>query len=181
MSLTWPDPLPTYGPVRLRPFRDTDLALVAELATDPYVGLIGTVPVPFSVPEGLAYLARQHQRLVDGTGYSFAVVASGSGEAVGTAGLWLREREQGWATAGYTIAPRARGRGLAAAALAALTEFAWTDPVLQRIELYIEPGNAASLRTAERCGYVCEALLADHAEIGGRHRDMLRYAATHPS
>jgi RimJ/RimL family protein N-acetyltransferase len=166
--------------VRLRPFADGDLDLVAHLASDPYVGLIGTIPIPFTVDEGLAYLVRQHQRLVDGTGYSFAVVESASGRAVGTAGLWLRERDQGRATAGYTIAPSARGRGLAAAALAALTELAWRDEVVQRVELLIEPWNTASVRTAERCGYECEGLLPEHLEIGGQARDMLRYAATRP-
>lgn len=181
MALTWPDPLPAYGPVRLRPFEDSDLELIADLSRDPYVGLIGTVPVPFSVDEGRAYLARQHQRLLDGTGYSFAVVETGNDQAVGTAGLWLPKREQGIATAGYAVAPRARGRGLAAAALRTLTEFAWTDPALHRVELYIEPWNTASVRTAQHCGYRYEVLLPSHLEIGGQRRDMLRYATTQPA
>jgi RimJ/RimL family protein N-acetyltransferase len=72
--------------------------------------------------------------------------------------LWLSDLPHGRATAGYFVAPSARGRGFAAAALTALTGFAWTMPGLHRIELHIEPWNTASTRTAERlsrCGGPC--------------------------
>jgi len=74
----------------------------------------------------------------------------------------------------------ARGRGLASAALIALTSFGWTIPALHRIELYIEPWNAGSIGTAERAGYEREGLLRSHQEIGGRRRDMLLYASVRP-
>ncbi len=177
MSLTWPDQFPSCGPIVLRPFHDSDLSLVADLATDPYIPLIGTVPVPFTEEDGLAYLARQHQRLTDGTGYSFAVADCVDDYAVGSAGLWLKDLDAGRAAAGYCVAPRARGHGFAMAALTALTEFGWTLRKLHRIELYIEPWNAGSIKTAERCGYAREGLLRQHQEIGGARRDMLLYAA----
>ena len=58
-------------------------------------------------------------------------------------------------------------------ALTALTSFAWTIPGLHRIELYIEPWNAGSAKTAEWAGFVRQGLLRSHQEIGGRRRDML--------
>ncbi|GAB3259318.1 GNAT family N-acetyltransferase [Arthrobacter pigmenti] len=61
-------------------------------------------------------------------------------------------------------------------ALRALTAFAWTIPVLHRVELYIEPWNTASIRTAERAGYEHEGLLRSHQEIAGKRSDMLLYA-----
>ncbi len=48
---------------------------------------------------------------------------------------------------------------------------------MHRIELLIEPWNAASLRTAENAGYQREGLLRSYMEIGGRRRDMVLYAA----
>ena len=65
---------------------------------------------------------------------------------------------------------------MAAAALAALTSFAWTVPGLHRLELYVEPWNVASTRAAERAGYQREGLLRRYLEIGGRRVDMLLYA-----
>jgi RimJ/RimL family protein N-acetyltransferase len=171
-ALRWPDLWPERGPVRLRPWADTDLPTVADLATDPYVPLIGTVPSPFTETAGLAYVARQHQRLVDGSGWSFAVEDRTSGRAAGGAGLWLHGA--GPATAGYVIAPRDRGRGLATAALQALTGFAATVGV-GRVELEIEPDNAASRRVAERAGFSFVERLPQHLRIGDRLRTMDRY------
>ena len=59
--------------MRLRPFAAADLNLVAELAADPYIPLIGTVPATFTAAAGQAYLERQHERLRDGLGWSFAI------------------------------------------------------------------------------------------------------------
>jgi len=81
---------------------------------------------------------------------------------------------------GYTVAPRARRRGVAARALRALTTFGWTLPELFRIELHVEPWNLGSIRTAEAVGYVREGLLRSHQTIGGRRVDMLLYAALRP-
>jgi ribosomal-protein-alanine N-acetyltransferase len=157
-ALTWPVPLPQWGPVRLRPFAESDLDLVAELAADPYVPLIGSVPAVFSEAEGLAYLERQRQRLTDGTGWSFAIAELESDRAVGSAGLWWQEGRR--ARAGYTVAPSARGRGYAKAGLRALTAFAWTQPDIERVELFIEPTNLASISVARSCGYREEGLLS---------------------
>ena len=177
-ALQWPDPLPAHGPVRLRPFRDDDLGLVAALADDPYLPLIGTIPSPFTVPGGLAYIDRQHQRLADGTGWSFAVVDVATDQAVGSAGLWLNPDRP--ATAGYAVAPEFRGRGYATAALTALTAFAWTQPGIDRVELYIEPDNAASIAVARRCGFRAEGLVPEHTEIDGQLVTMLRFVTRYP-
>ena len=179
-ALAWPDPLPQEGAIRLRPYRESDLRLVAELSADPYLPLIGTIPAEYSDEAGRAYLARQAQRLLDGTGFSFAVARRTDDVAVGGAGLWLGGAGPGAASAGYAIAPPYRNAGYAGAALVALTRFAWTRPDLDRIELYVEPDNAASIAVAERAGYLRLGLLPAHQEIGGRRRDVLHYRASRP-
>ncbi len=93
-------------------------------------------------------------------------------------GLGLRELSEGRATAGFSVAPRHRGRGVASSATTALLSFAWTIPALHRVELYIEPWNTSSLRVADASGFQREGLLRSHQETGGRRRDMLLFAAT---
>jgi RimJ/RimL family protein N-acetyltransferase len=172
----WPLSPPAHGGVVLRKAREDDLAMARELATDPYVPTIGTLPPHADEAEALAWIHRQHARYEEGTGFSFAIADADTDAAVGQCGLWLRELGEGRASAGYSVAPSARGRGYAADALMALTAFGWTVPGLFRIELYIEPWNAGSIRTAERAGYVREGLLRSHQAIGGVRRDMLLYA-----
>lgn len=175
-SQSWPARPVGYGPVVLREFSASDLIMVQELSTDPYVPLIGSLPPNAGRQEALDYIDRQRGRLAEGVGFSFAIAEAGTGRGVGGIGLWLAGLEQGRATAGYFVIPSARGRGIAAAALTALTSFAWTIPELHRIELYIEPWNVGSMKTGERAGFKREGLLRSHQEIGGRRRDMLLYA-----
>ena len=172
---------PSEGRVVLREMTPADLALALELATDPYVPLIGTLPAGASEQQALEWIDRQRgDQLVQRQGLTFAIAEAGTDRAVGHIGLWLAELRHGRASAGYSIAPSARGRGLAAAALTALTRSAWTIDGLHRIELHIEPWNVGSIRTAERAGYEREGLLRSHQEIGGERRDMLLYAAIRP-
>lgn len=174
----WPASPPAHGPVVLREFSTRDVPMVQELATDPYVPLIGSLPPNASEHEARAWVDRQRRRLAEGFGYSFAIADARTDVAVGAIGLWLAGLSQGRATVGYSVAPGARGRGVAGAALIALTSFAWSVQALHRIELYIEPWNAGSVKTAERAGFQREGLLRSHQVIGGRRRDMLLYALT---
>ena len=172
----WPAKPVAHGPVVLREFSDADLPMVQELSTDPYVPLIGTLPANANRQEAQDYIGRQRGRLAEGIGFSFAISELGTGRSVGGIGLWLAALDHGRATAGYSVIPSARGRGVASAALTALAFFAWTIPKLHRIELYIEPWNTGSVKTAERAGFKREGLLRSHQEIGGHRRDMLLYA-----
>ena len=147
----WPPRPVAYGPVVLRELTAADVAMARELSTDPYVPLIGTLPANASPRQAQDWVDRQRGRLAEGTGFSFAIAEAGTGRAVGGIGLWLASLAQGRATAGYSLIPSARGRGIAAAALTALTE---------------------------RAGYEREGLLRSHQEIGGRRRDMFLYAVT---
>jgi len=173
--------LPSADGVLLRPFAAGDVAMLRDLATDPYVPLIGSLPADATEQQALDFIERQHSRWTTGVGYSFCVADLFDGRALGTAGLWLGDLTHGRASAGYTVAPGARRRGVASRALRALTTFGWTLPELFRIELYVEPWNTGSIRTAEAVGYVREGLLRSHQPIGDRRVDMLLYAALRPA
>lgn len=175
-ALSWPARRPRHGDVTLRAYEPRDVAMVRDLATDPYVPLIGTLPAHADDAEALAYIERQRRRLPEGAGFSFAVADAGSDEALGGIGLWLRHSGHGRGSIGYFVAPRARGRAVAAQALIAVTGFAWTLPELFRLEAFIEPSNRASVRSAETAGFRYEGLLRSYMTIGNRRRDMAVYA-----
>ncbi len=159
--------------VLLRRADDRDIPMARRLSSDPYVPTIGSLPPDATHEQAQAWIARQRGSRDRGAGYSFTVVDAQAGTAAGSCGVWLQSLSDGRATAGYAIDPEHRGRGLAADALRTLTDFAAELPGLHRLELYIEPWNTGSVRTAESAGFVREGLLRSHQWIGGTRRDML--------
>jgi RimJ/RimL family protein N-acetyltransferase len=162
--------------VVLRPFERRDAGLVASAADDPLVPLITTVPVSGSEEDVQAYLARQHDRLPSGAGYSFAVADARSDEAVGQIGLWTGEIDRGRASIGYWIGRPFRRRGYATAALRTLTDWARTLEDVHRLQLFVEPWNEASWRAAEAAGYQREGLLRRWERVGDELKDMYAYS-----
>lgn len=88
------------------------------------------------------------------------------------------------------MAPAARGRGVATAAVRLLTDWGFSERGLLRLELLISVENVASIRVAERCGYVQEGVLRslyvkqdvreDHAVWSCLLSDEWRASATRP-
>ena len=169
-------PVITRPPVVLRTFRDEDVVLVQSVASDPLIPLITTVPATGNASDARAYVERQRERLASGVGYSFAIADAITGEAVGQAGLWLRNVDEGRASTGYWIAARFRKRGYAIAALEAISRWGLSLDGIHRVELYVEPWNEGSWRAAERVGYVREGLLRSWQQVGAERRDMYMYS-----
>ena len=77
---------------------------------------------------------------------------------LGNGGLARHERGlaelDGFPESGWAFTPKAWGRGLATEAMAAVLD--WSDKVLQASETrcIIDPGNEASIRVAEKLGYM---------------------------
>lgn len=163
-------------PLVLRAFTADDVGLVQAVASDPLIPLITTVPAGADLRGALAYVERQHARLRDGEGFSFAIADSATDEAVGQIGLWLANLAQGRASIGYWVAESHRGRGLATGALRLISTWGLGLPGVHRLELRVEPWNTGSWRAAERAGYRREALLRSVQVVGGERRDMYVYA-----
>ena len=144
----------------------------------------------------LGWIEAQLRRQADGAGLSLAITDAGSGEALGSISLNARPRpgaapvggppdgrlafeiQAGTAGVGYWLLARARGRGLATAAVRLLTRWAMAEAGLRRIEALVEPGNRASLRVLERCSFRREGLLRDYLDPGdnGRRADAYLYS-----
>lgn len=165
----------TGASITLRPFAEGDAGAVQEAGCDALIPLITTVPASADREQALAFILRQHERLRQRSGYSFAI-ADDRDVAVGQIGLWLRNADHGRASIGYWVRPSARGRGHAGEALSVLRDWACTLPQLNRLELFVEPWNEASWRTAERAGFTREGLLRSWQVVNGVPRDMYMYS-----
>lgn len=147
--------------LRLRPFRLSDLEPVAAMLGDAeVVRYLGAVP--FGREESWRrMLCAPGMWALLGYGY-WAVERREDGAFVGQIGFGDFKREmspsiEGLPEMGWIFAPSAHGRGYASEAAAAA--LAWADGALPAAETVaiIEPGNAASVRVAEKAGFAtCE-------------------------
>lgn len=163
-------------PVCLRAFSWDDAPLIAAVAADPLIPLITSVPSSGTGEAITAYLRRQHQRLDEGSGYSFAIADVETDVAVGSIGLWTSDISTGRASIGYWVAPQHRRRGYVSTALRILTAWAGSLGDIHRLELFVEPWNDRSWRAAQACGYQREGLLRSWQQVGAERKDMYVYS-----
>lgn len=164
----------------LRPWRAEDIpALAAEMSRDYLLGGMWSGPderpfrtvlrggaertVPMGEGEAARWLVSQDRAWRDGDRLCFAVLEPGdAGGCVpaGNAGLKNRDEtgrgEREVAEVGYWTAVAARGRGIAPAAVRAVTDWvfdAFAGARLRRIIIVHDVENLASCRVAEKAGY----------------------------
>ncbi len=154
----------------LDPF--TEAALAAATAVRPWMGAAMAPATPEAVA---AFVQEWTSARAAGTGYGFAGMEA-SGRCVGFGLLNALHPRHRFANVGYWVRPEAAGRGYGAALTGMLARFGFDALGLQRLELIIEPGNAASQRVAERVGAVYEGHLRHRLCIDGAVRDALLYS-----
>lgn len=143
----------------MEPYTDAHRAGLAALVRDPDVLRFTRIPDP--PPAGFveSWASVYEQGRQKGTREAFAIVDSDDGRFLGIAVVPRIDRESLTAELGYVVAPDARGRGVATAALLLLTGWAFSELGALRLELLIAVDNHASKRVAARSGYVCEGVL----------------------
>ena len=157
--------------VRLVQFAERHLPAFERMLDDPDVKRFTRLPVP--VPPGFprTWLGRYEQGRRDGTSEAFAIVDDAD-EFLGCAMAFGIEADEGrpsWATSSRR--PSRARRGVATEALRLLTDWGFTERGLLRIELLISVDNLASIRVAERAGYVKEGVLRSLYVKDGRRED----------
>jgi len=173
--LYYPSPPLADGALLLRPWTERDIPLLEQASHDPYIPATTSVPALYTYAEGLQWLARQQQRVLEDAGFPFCIADTQTDEPLGFIGLWLSNLAQGRANLGYWTLPQARQRGVATAALRLLSTWSFEHLTITRLELYIEVWNIASQRVAERAGFQREGVLHSYIEVEKTRRDAVVY------
>jgi RimJ/RimL family protein N-acetyltransferase len=157
--------------VALEPLTSAHAAALETLVTDPDVLRFTRVPDP--PPPGFvgtwldAYEEGRRQR----TREVFAIVDREGGQFLGVAAVPAIDHAARTAELGYVVVAEARGRGVATETLRLLTEWAFAELGMERLELLISVENEGSKRVAARCGYVREGVLRSHYFKGDVRED----------
>jgi len=144
--------------VRLRELRPDDVDdLVSGFADPDTQRFMPNVPAPFTREQGERFVRKRVPEMAAEGGAVYAVADAETDRMLGSAGLDRVDKGRRQAEIGYWVAPWARGRGVATAALQALTDHAFTTGV-DRLELLTHWENTASQRTALAVGYQREGV-----------------------
>lgn len=138
----------------LRPLTDADVPDIVESCRDPELIRYTSVPDPYRREDAEGFLRDAAGGWLAGTVACFAVEVGGRCSGI------FDLRLDGWpariAEVGYSVAPWARGRGIAGTALRTLCDWGFRALALDRIEWRALVGNAGSRRVAEKAGFVVE-------------------------
>ena len=158
----------------VRSFRPDDVESIARYANNRAIwrNLRDRLPHPYTVDNAIRFLeAFAFQR--PETCFAIAV----EGEAVGSIGVELYDDIfRRTAEIGYWLGEPFWGRGIASAAVRAVTEYALANFDLCRIEAGVFEWNPASAHVLEKAGYVFEARLRKNVTKDGQTIDRLLYA-----
>ncbi len=112
--------------------------------------------------------------------FSWLVRLRGEETVVGYAAFVRWDHENHKSEIAYAIDPAVWGKGLAAEAVVPILAFAWQHLGLHRAEARIDPKNLASVRVAEKLGFVLEGTLREDVFSEGVFYDTAVYARRKP-
>ena len=143
---------------------------------DPQVQRFARVPAGYDEADGRAFISGATGRRLRGESLELAVAALDDDRLLGAIGLVMDLYDPARGEVGYWVAPPARGAGVAAAALALLSRWALTAGGLARLDLQASVANPASIRVAERCGFVREGTLRRAWHRSPEREDMAMFS-----
>jgi ribosomal-protein-alanine N-acetyltransferase len=158
----------------VRSWRTADVEPLVRYADNRkiWLNLRDAFPHPYTSHDAREFIRSVRNRSPETT---FAIAVNG--EAIGSVGFVLRhDVERVSAEIGYWIAEPFWGRGIASAALAALTEHAIVTHSLTRVYALPFAWNTASCRVLEKAGFQLEARLRRSAIKNGVITDQMQYA-----
>ena len=146
------------------------------MSRDPDTIRFTSVPDPYDEDSARFWLALQPARLRAGDGARSRSSSRPADRPLGAIGVRVLHG-RGIAEIGYHMAPEARGRGLATAALRLLSSWSFATLPVARLQLTTHLDNPASQRVAEKAGYTREAVLRSWAEQRDERVDLVMYSA----
>lgn len=158
----------------VRLWRTDDAQSLARWADNPRIArhMRDRFPSPYTLADARRWI-RTSSSLDPPTHFALEV----EGLAVGAVGFdLLGDVDRRTAEIGYWLAEPYWGRGIAPAALAAVTKYAFRRFDLARIQARVFEGNERSIRVLEKAGYILEGRLRKSVTKGDSTLDSFLYA-----
>lgn len=158
----------------LRPFRVGDAPAVAASCRDPDIPRFTMMPEGLTETQAVEWIERGLEWWPRGLA-RFAIVVPPDDVCVGQIGLQL-DLPARRAEAFYWLDRAVRGRGIAAEALELVTQWAFRDFDIMRVQLVTDLDNEASQAVARRCGFTREGVLRAWERVKDRQPDVVMFS-----
>jgi RimJ/RimL family protein N-acetyltransferase len=139
--------------LRMAAERDIPEILIAHQDDPGLYARLGLARPPSGAELGRQMELAERER-EDGVRVRLTIVEPGADECRGRISVHSVDWDSGRAELGMWLAPQARGRGLAPAALRLVAGWLFENCELERVELLTEPDNEPMLRAAVAAGFV---------------------------
>ena len=133
----------------------------------------------YSLDEARQWVAVQEDLAKQGMAYEFAIRDEG-GRFLGGCGINQISKANRFANVGYWVRRSAMGRGVAPAAVRLVTEYAFRETDLIRLEIVCAARNTRSQRVAEKVGAVREGVLRSRLLLPTGPSDAVMYSLLRP-
>ena len=162
--------------VALRMFSAEDAPWIQAACDRPEMArFVPVLPSPYTLADAEAFVRYAENAWEQGSSAPFAITTTGN-EPLGSVEVHPKSTDASHAGVGYWLRPEARGRGAATEAVRLVSAWAFDELRIERLSLITDPANEASMRVAERAGYLREGLLrAWHPTRSGR-RDSVMFS-----
>jgi RimJ/RimL family protein N-acetyltransferase len=155
------------GEITVRRVTEDLLDEVFEACQDEQIQRYTPVPSPYHRADARRWMEMSREGFEQGTGAHMAVVDAATGRLLGACGVGVKRGDRA-AEIGYWVAPWARGRGVATAAVRLVCRWAFSELGIGRINLRASTENAASNAVAERAGFTLEGTMRSGGVLGHR-------------
>ena len=168
--------------VSIRPFREDDADGLFESVRESMDELIHWMPwchPDYAISEARDWIGRQVAAFEARDEYNFAIV-DGDGRIAGVCGINAINRENRLANLGYWVRSSQVRRGIATRATLLLSDWAFQNTDLNRLEILVAVRNHSSLRVAAKAGAVWEGVLRGRLQLRGEMHDAVLFSIMRP-
>ncbi len=165
-------------PLHIRCYEPTDVDAIYEAVIESRAELAPWMPwchADYAHADTAAWVASRASAWEQLSEWSF-VIADADGRILGTCGIHRLDLLNGSGEVGYWVRTSATRQGVASEAVRQVTQWAFQEQGLHRIEMLISTENFPSLRVAQKAGAVCEGVLRQRLLLLGRRHDAMSWA-----
>jgi RimJ/RimL family protein N-acetyltransferase len=153
----------TDGVVTLRLLRDDDTDAVQRACEDPETQRwLDFLPRPYRREDAEWFIVQAQSDWSTGHATVFAAADAVDDALLGAVAVQAGRQRRPYI--GYWVGPWARGRGVASRAVRLISRWAIETLDPWRLEIFVEAGNTASERVAEKAGYRREGILRAYGD-----------------